>query len=236
MLKKILHILTRPKFFITLLSYYIFFLGVKVFFHFSLLNRFTVFLIPLTITLIYLVWNLFYYENLSDEMYDDEIREKFFNKIRQADRKNIENLISVREEIQKLGGKTNLNPTKQSLVNDLTSFNLNDMIEKYAINSIKIKFIEDFITKKGLKSPNLKEKILKLTQAKDKYQNLNSEIQNAFDEIQAQTVLILTDDSLTSSDSSETLTGIRKKIEIIDNTNNDINNFYTSINKDKELE
>jgi len=169
-------------------------------------------------------------------MYDDEIREKFFNKIRQSDRKNIENLISVREEIQKLAGKTNLNPTKQSLVNDLTSFNLNDMIEKYAINSIKIKFILDFITKKGLKSPNLKEKILKLTQAKEKYQNLNVEIQNAFDEIQAQTVLILTDDSLTSSDSGETLTDIRKKIEIIDNTNNDINNFYTSISKDKELE
>ncbi|HPO49325.1 MAG TPA: hypothetical protein PLO89_03280 [Spirochaetota bacterium] len=236
MLKKILHILTRPKFFITLLSYYILFLGIKVVFHFSLLNRFTIILIPLTITLIYLVWNLFYYENLSDEMYDDEIREKFFNKIRQSDRKNIENLISVREEIQKLAGKTNLNPTKQSLVNDLTSFNLNDMIEKYAINSIKIKFILDFITKKGLKSPNLKEKILKLTQAKEKYQNLNVEIQNAFDEIQAQTVLILTDDSLTSSDSGETLTDIRKKIEIIDNTNNDINNFYTSISKDKELE
>ncbi len=236
MLKKILHILTRPKFFITLLSYYILFLGIKVVFHFSLLNRFTIILIPLTITLIYLLWNLFYYENLSDEMYDDEIREKFFNKIRQSDRKNIENLISVREEIQKLAGKTNLNPTKQSLVNDLTSFNLNDMIEKYAINSIKIKFILDFITKKGLKSPNLKEKILKLTQAKEKYQNLNVEIQNAFDEIQAQTVLILTDDSLTSSDSGETLTDIRKKIEIIDNTNNDINNFYTSISKDKELE
>ena len=102
-------------------------------------------------------------------MYDAEIREKFFDKIKDADKKSIENLIQIREEIQKLSGKTNLNPAKQSLISDLTSFNLNDMIEKYAINSIKIKFIDDFIMKKGIKSSNLKGKIEKLSQAKEKY-------------------------------------------------------------------
>ncbi|HOV13334.1 MAG TPA: hypothetical protein PK771_03530 [Spirochaetota bacterium] len=236
MFKKIIHILTRPKFFISLLSYYIIFLGIKVIFHMNLLNKFTSLLIPLTIVSIYVVWNLFYNENISDEMYDSDIKERFFDKIKDSDKKNIEHLVDMREEIQKLSGKTNLNPTKQSLISDLTSFNLNDMIEKYAINSVKIKFIDDFINSKSSTSKTLKDKIEKLKQANDKFKGLNSDIYNTFEEIQAQTVLLLTDDTIGSADSNESLSDIKKKIEIIDNTNNDINNFYVSINREKELE
>jgi len=169
-------------------------------------------------------------------MYDSDIKERFFDKIKDSDKKNIEHLVDMREEIQKLSGKTNLNPTKQSLISDLTSFNLNDMIEKYAINSVKIKFIDDFINSKSSTSKTLKDKIEKLKQANDKFKGLNSDIYNTFEEIQAQTVLLLTDDTIGSADSNESLSDIKKKIEIIDNTNNDINNFYVSINREKELE
>lgn len=236
MLKKIIHILSKAKFLISALAYYVLLLGFKVIFHMNFINRYTALLIPLTAIIIYLVWNLFYNENLSDEMYDNDIKDRFFDKINGIDKKNIENLISIREDIQKLSEKANLNLSKQALINDLTNLNLNEMIEKYAVNSVKIKFIDDFIGKRNIKNTNLKDKIEKLAQAKERYKSLNNDIYNTFEEIQAQTVLILTDDSIANADSNDSLGEIKKKIEIIDNTNNDINNFYGSINKERNLE
>ena len=232
MLEKIVHIVTRPKFFITFLSYYVFLLGMKTVFRLNFVNRFTSLLIPLTLVVIYIIWNLFYNENLSDEMHDASLREKYFDKMGKLEKKNIENLMEIREVIQKLSTKTNLNPSKQTLIDELTSFDLNDMVEKYAINCVKIKFIDDFVNSKSYNIKSIKDKIDKLELARNKYKKLNDEIYNTFEEIRAQTVLLLTDNIVDSDNSTYTLDDIKKRIEVIDNTNSDINSFYLSINRD----
>ena len=227
MLEKIIHILRRPRFIIGVLSYYVTILGLKIVFNLNFLNIFTAFLMPVTFIAIYFIWNLFYYENLGD---DNNLRDKYFDKISEVDKKNIENLMNIREDIQKIFTKTDINSTKQGLVSDLGGIDINTIIEKYANNCIKIKFIDDFLKKKNMASTKIKDKFDKLISAKEKFRKLNDDIVIALENIQAQGVFILADDASSDSDTKDSINDIRKKIEIIDSTNDEINKFYVSIN------
>ena len=237
-IKQAFQILKRPFFIILLLFYYIGIFVIKILFPLfsSILNIFTLVLIPITLAVIYIIWNIFYNKNIGDEMFDDEIREKYFNVINSRDKKNIEKLMETREEIEKLANKSHLNPSKQSLIDKLYTLNFNDMIQKYASNSIKIKFIEDFLNKKADKLSSIKDKLKNLEQAKNRYEKLNNDINNIFENIQAQGVLILTDDISGDMYSKDTIEDVMEKVKNIETTNSEINKFYVAIHKGKDYE
>jgi|GEM_PF-5719812 len=234
---QMIQILKRPFFIISLLFYFIIIIGLKVVFSLGIfINIFTLLFIPATAAIIYTIWNIFYNENISDEMFDNEIRQKYYNMILNNDKKNIESLMKSREEIQNLIEKAHINPSKQSLIYRLSALNFNDLIQKYANNSIKIKFIDDFLVKKGSSLKSVGDKLVNLKSAKQRFEKLNEEIFNSFESVQAQAVLILADDVSADMYSKDTIDDVMSKIESIETSNNEINKFYVSIHKGGEYE
>jgi hypothetical protein len=210
-------------------------IGLKALSVINLLNLFTVVLIPVTFMTIYFIWQFFYNENIGDEMSDRSIKEKYFNLIRPADRDAIENLSRLREEIQKITARTGLNPMKTGLINDLGAFDLNLLIERFANNAIKIKFIDDFLMR-NKQQARQKSRLEKLNAARQKFITLNENIENTFEDIQAQAILLVADDASLTADSKANIDEIRSKIERLDATNNEINQFYTDIDQKRSTE
>ncbi len=238
LLNQILPILKRPFTLVLLLIYYIaiFALKVTVPVFAGLLNIFTLLFIPVTGLIIYAVWNIFYNENIGDEMFDEGIKKKYFNIINSESRKNLEKLMQMREEIQKLSKKSHINPGKEDLIYKIKSLDLNDLIQKYANNSVKVKFVEDFLNKKSSNMKKVNDKIQDLNTVKAKFEKLNDDIIYTFESIQAQAVLILTDDVTADVYSKETIDEVMEKVKSLDTSNKEINKFYISLHKGGDYE
>jgi len=231
MLRKILQILTRPATYIITLLYFVVLFGFKVALGFNILNIFTLLFVPLTALAIYFLWNIFYSVTILEEISDNRLKSKYFPIISAKYERKVQELMKLRDEIKKFTQSKDLNPLKESLINEITNLNFNDLIQKYAQNCVKIEFIDNFLNKKAKKLNSIGDKIEKLKSARGKYAKLNEDIFNAFESIQAQTVIILADDISSDFASKESLDEINKKIKTIDSTNNEVNSFYTSINE-----
>jgi hypothetical protein len=231
---KLQQIFKRPYFWVTILFYFTVILGLKVLLDIALLNIFTLALIPLTATGIYLIWNLFYNENISDEMFDTRIERLYFSSVTRKDRSQLRKFMKLREEIQKLLEKGHLNPSKSMLLTELKQFDVNELIEKYATNCVKIKFISTFLKKKEKGNSRIGDTIKKLVKASERYAGLNEEIQVTIEAIEAQTVLLLADDVSSTYTSKESIEDILKKIELLDRSNKEINEFYGTIHQGVE--
>lgn len=229
MYRKLTQIFKRPLTYISFLFYFVVIIGLKVTIGINLVNIFTLLFIPMTALIIYVIWNVFYSQNIGKEIRDTEIIKQYFPKISGKYEKNVIRLFKMRDEIKKITNKIDTNTIKESLISEITGLNLTDLIEKYAYNCVKIQFIEDFLHKKGNQLKSVKDKINKLKNAKERYEKLNEEIFSTFETIQAQTALIIVDDISSNIQSKKSVEEINKKIETIETTNTEVNNFYTSI-------
>ena len=110
---------------------------------------------------------------------------------------------------------------------------LNELIKRYASIAVKIKFIDDFFNrnyKKNYKNNLDNDKnIDKIRKTKEKYLSIQMEISDAFKKIQTQSVLFITDDISEDIYSKQNIDNILKKIDRLDKTGSDINEFYTSM-------
>ncbi|HOJ64190.1 MAG TPA: hypothetical protein PLE45_07190 [Spirochaetota bacterium] len=227
---KIFYLLKKPSFIIFVLSYYILIFGSNVLFDIDILNIFTLFFVPFTTILLLILYNLFYNEKLNIITKDNEIKEKYFSNLSKDNQKKVLKLFNLKDEIEKLGKKINLNEIKENLVSSLLSIDLYDLIDKYANNYIKLEFIDDFLAKKSnIESPSIKEKINKLKELKNNYEKLNREIYETFETIHTQLAILLTDDISKRVSSRESIEEIQNKIKTLDNTNSKINEFYDTL-------
>jgi hypothetical protein len=227
--KKLAQVLKRPWFWISVLGYLTVLFGLKVVLAINLVNIFTIGLIPLTAVAIYVIWNLFYDTNIDDEMFDTRIEKLYFKTIARSERSKIRRFMKMREEVQELLGKAHLNPSKSMLLDELRQFDMNDLIEKYAMNCVKIAFIEKYLGKKKDSLGSIRETADKLRQAEKKYKSVNDDITRALESIEAQCVLLLADDASSTYSSKESIDDILNKIEVVDRTNREINQFYGTI-------
>lgn len=231
-LKLIFSALKKPIFFISLLFYYIVLFGIKVGIPstFGILNVFTLLFIPFVLILIYLIWYSFYNTNIDDDLFNDEIRKMYFKSISIKSQNEIENLFKLREEIQNISKTTIINnESKKSLINELKSLDLNELIKRYASISVKIKFIDDFLKKNKKEKFNNDTNIKRIVKTKEKYLGIIKEINNAFKKIQTQSVLFITDDISEDLYSKQNIDDILHKINRLEKTSSDINKFYTSV-------
>jgi ribosomal protein S8 len=229
---QLLKLLRKPLFLILILLYFISLIGVKIFFNISsVLNIFTILLIPATIIIAYITLKSINSDNIEDEIFDYDLKSKYFGIILPIDKNNLERLFHTRNDIKKILKKSNLNQSKQGLIEKIHLINFNDLIQKYANNSVKLKFIEDFLNKKNYKLNSTDNKLKQLNEVNLKYRKLNDDIINSFDSIQAQAVLILADDISTDMYSKDTIANVMDKIKNLEASNEEINKFYISLHK-----